>query len=296
MKDIFISYRRADSSDVTGRICDHLKMRLGDDRLFKDVDSIPLGDDFRKAIFQSVGSCKVLLAIIGADWLEIEDEQGTRRIDNTDDYVHLEIAAAIDRGIPVIPVLVTKSQMPQEHELPENLRDLAYRNAALIRADPDFHGDIDRLCNQLSKYLPDSPLEIEKNASSKQSIAQTKSAASDDERTSRLISRAVNAYSKMPLEAQLSIAFAAIGAPAWFVLLVVSTIGASWWEDSILPLSFLFSIGLVFNICGIVMAWRGMKDNNGWQTVLWVGLITNLGEAMAVVMALVLAWSKLDTP
>ena len=293
MRDIFISYRRTDSSDVTGRICDHLKMRLGDNRLFKDVDSIPLGGDFRKAIFQSVGSCRVLLAVIGSDWLKTVDEQGTRRIDDPDDYVHLEIAAAIDRGIPVIPVLVANSQMPREHDLPKNLRDLAYRNAALVRPDPDFRGDIDRLSRQLSDYLQDFAPSVEEDVSIKRTNHQMHANAVDDEYAISFTRRAAKKFSKMPVEAQFSVAFAAIGVPAWFLLLVVSTIGASWWEASIVPLSFLFAVGLVFNISGIVMALRGMKLHGDWHTVLWAGAITNTGEALAIVVVLVLAWSRL---
>ena len=70
MKDVFVSYRRSDSSDVTGRIYDHLKARLGPEHLFKDVDSIPLGKDFRRVIADAVGGCKVVLAVIGRDWLD----------------------------------------------------------------------------------------------------------------------------------------------------------------------------------------------------------------------------------
>src|SRR5215472_5182373 len=106
MRDIFVSYRREDSSDVTDRICDEMRRRLGKDRLFKDVDSIALGQDFRTVIADAVGQCKVLLAVIGKDWLTTMDKDGRRRLEDSGDYVHIEIATALTRGIPVIPVLV----------------------------------------------------------------------------------------------------------------------------------------------------------------------------------------------
>jgi hypothetical protein len=156
MKNIFVSYRRSESSDVTGRIYDQMKARFGEDRLFKDVDSIPLGKDFRTAISEAVGRCDVLLAVIGKDWLKVASDSGARRLDDPNDYVHIEIATALSRGIPVIPVLVENSVLPRSVDLPESLKELAFRNATVVRADPDFHPDMDRLCSQLGKYLPKS--------------------------------------------------------------------------------------------------------------------------------------------
>ena len=153
MQNIFISYRRDDASDVAGRIADVLKREFGEDVLFKDVDSIPLGTDFRRVIADAVGRCDVLLAIIGDDWLDAREETGGRRIDEPNDFVHIEIRAALERGIPVIPVLVERTNMPQDKDLPEPLRPLAFRNAISVRADPDFHNDMERLCRALSSLV-----------------------------------------------------------------------------------------------------------------------------------------------
>lgn len=94
-----------------------------------DVDAIQPGIDFRKAIYDNVSACSVLLAMIGAEWLEARNATGARRLDNENDYVRLEIATALGRGIPVIPVLVRGARMPKADQLPEDLRDLAYRNS-----------------------------------------------------------------------------------------------------------------------------------------------------------------------
>ena len=157
MQNIFISYRRDDASDVTGRIGDVLKSKFGDDLLFKDVDSIPLGTDFRRVIADAVSRCDVLLAIIGDKWLNATDDADNRRIDDPSDFVHIEIRSALERDIPVIPVLVEGTNMPRDRDLPEPLRPLAFRNAISVRADPDFHNDMERLCRALSSVLKRAP-------------------------------------------------------------------------------------------------------------------------------------------
>ncbi|GAB4481804.1 MAG: hypothetical protein Kow00124_29960 [Anaerolineae bacterium] len=151
-RGIFISYRRSDSADATGRLYDRLVAHYGRERIFKDVDSIPLGADFRQVIDGAVGGCAVVLAIIGRGWLSARDEGG-RRLDDPADFVRLEIESALRRGIPVIPVLVSGAVMPRETELPQALRELTYRNGTPVRPDPDFHADVDRLIRALDNLL-----------------------------------------------------------------------------------------------------------------------------------------------
>lgn len=148
---VFISYRRGDAGDVVGRIYDRLVDRFGKQYVFKDVDSIPLGVDFRKHLSDSVGQCKVFLAIISRGWVQQAD--GERRIEQGNDFVRIEIEAALHRNIPVIPVLVQGASLPAENELPPSLRELAYRNATPVRADPDFQADIARLMDGIAYHL-----------------------------------------------------------------------------------------------------------------------------------------------
>jgi hypothetical protein len=152
---VFISYRRGDAGDVVGRIYDRLVDRFGRAHVFKDVDSIPLGVDFRKHLSESVGECRILLAIISRGWLQQSD--GERRVDQTNDFVRIEIEAALQRNIPVIPVLVQGASLPSAQELPESLCELAYRNATVVRADPDFQADIVRLMDGISFHLASTP-------------------------------------------------------------------------------------------------------------------------------------------
>lgn len=146
---VFLSYRRADSADVAGRIYDRLLTVYDKAQIFKDVDSIPAGGDFRKYINRTIENADVFLAVIGTDWLG-KSERG-KRIDEADDYVRAELRSALDKDIQVIPLLVRDAKMPAEDDLPEDIRELAYRNALRIRSDPDFNNDISRLLTALNK-------------------------------------------------------------------------------------------------------------------------------------------------
>lgn len=150
---IFISYRRSDSADVSGRIYDRLVDRFGKNLIFKDVDSIPLGLDFKEYLGKKVGECEVLLAIIGDHWLDASDGIGARRLMDPSDFVRIEIESALERDIPVIPLLVRNATMPREDSLPSSLRNLVFRNGISIRSDPDFHRDMDRLIKALEKLV-----------------------------------------------------------------------------------------------------------------------------------------------
>lgn len=152
MHAIFISYRRDDSSDVTGRIYDRLVQHFGRESVFKDVDAIPLGVDFRKHLADSVGRCGVFLAVIGRNW-RLGNRAHAESADNPHDFVRIEIESAFQRGIPVIPVLVQGAAVPNENELPPGLTALAYHNAISIRPDPDFHQDVGRLIKGIETHL-----------------------------------------------------------------------------------------------------------------------------------------------
>jgi hypothetical protein len=148
---MFVSYRRDDAADVTGRICDWLRFEFGNDSVFQDVDDIEPGLDFRTVLREALDECDVLLAVIGRAWLEATDQRGTRRIDNESDFVHLEIATALERGLPVIPLLVSGATMPESRYLPPALQSLSYRQGLPIRPNPEFKADMARLMNNLAK-------------------------------------------------------------------------------------------------------------------------------------------------
>jgi TIR domain len=115
---IFISYRRDDSAGHAGRVHDRLEREFGRDLLFMDVDAIPFGADFVKVLSAEVEKCDVLLAVIGPNWLDAKGEDGNRRLDSENDFVRIEIAAALKRDIPVIPILLEGTRIPKAERLP----------------------------------------------------------------------------------------------------------------------------------------------------------------------------------
>jgi hypothetical protein len=145
---VFISYRRGDSAGYAGRVRDRLERELGRDLLFMDVDAIPLGKNFAKVLYEEVAKCGVLLAVIGPNWPDAHDEHGNRRLDDPKDFVRIEIAAALQRNIPVIPILLDGATIPKADQLPEDLKELASRNGMDIR-HASFHDDMNRLIRGL---------------------------------------------------------------------------------------------------------------------------------------------------
>jgi hypothetical protein len=152
---VFLSYRREDSADVAGRIYDRLTQAFGADRVFKDVDSMPLGVDFRAHLHDAVGRCDVLLAVVGDQWLAPASGRPSPRLADPKDFVRIELEGALQRNIPIIPVLVRGAHFPEEDALPATLRPLAYRNLLSVRSDPDFHRDMDRLIEGVRHHIGD---------------------------------------------------------------------------------------------------------------------------------------------
>ncbi len=153
MAGIFINYRRDDAPGVAGRLFDHLAPKFSRNRLFMDVDAMKPGRDFVEQLDTQVSQCNVLLAIIGPHWLEAKDHNGHRRLDDGNDYVRIELASALKRDIPVIPVLVDGSLMPSQDSLPDDLKPLTRRHALELR-HTRFSADADAIMNALEELVP----------------------------------------------------------------------------------------------------------------------------------------------
>jgi hypothetical protein len=152
LRSVFINYRRNDSEGEAGRLFDELTKQFGDNSVFMDVSAIEPGRDFRKAIDESVSSCSVLLAMIGLEWLNTKDAQGRKRLQDANDFVRIELASALRRDIPVVPVLVRGARMPMAEELPDDLRELAFRNAVEL-THARWRSDVDVLIRALRPYM-----------------------------------------------------------------------------------------------------------------------------------------------
>ena len=154
---IFLNYRREQSEWPTGRLHDRLVEVFGRERIFTDVDSIGPGQDFTKVLEDAVGSCRVLLAVIGRDWVNARDDEGRRRLENPHDWVRVEIESALRRpGVLVIPVFIDGAEMPRVTELPGALAQLSTRQGVSLSAS-GFARDTERLISTLQELFRPPP-------------------------------------------------------------------------------------------------------------------------------------------
>lgn len=149
---IFVNYRRSDTLATAGRLYDRLAQTFGRRSVFMDVDKIPAGVDFTDHLKAQVEGADAFLVIIGPGWLGALDEHDRPRISRPDDFVAIEIAAALQKNIRVIPVLVDGANMPRERELPDLLKGLARRNAVEVR-NTQFGRDADMLVGKVREAV-----------------------------------------------------------------------------------------------------------------------------------------------
>jgi hypothetical protein len=152
MGAIFISYRRDDTEGQAGRLFEDLTREFGRGAVFMDVAAIEPGRDFRRVIDQQVASCAVLLTLIGRNWVDSTDASGTRRLNDPTDFVRLETASALRRDIPVVPVLVHGARMPRADQLPDELKELAFRNAVEL-THARWSSDVQLLISSLRSHV-----------------------------------------------------------------------------------------------------------------------------------------------
>lgn len=151
MSQIFISYRRDDSAGHAGRLEEALERHFGARHVFRDVDDLPPGQPFPAALQARLRGADLVLVLIGPRWLAAERD-GVRRLSLPDDYVRMEVAQALGRGIPVVPVLLDGAAMPSADALPDDLRPLALRHAVRV-SDAGWADDVSRLVSALHVEL-----------------------------------------------------------------------------------------------------------------------------------------------
>ena len=144
---IFISYRRLDTGHVAGRVYDRLAREFPEDEIFFDVDTIPIGVNFKQHISSAVSSSAVMLVLVGGKWLGPNWKRSPWRFGSKpqEDFVQVEIESALDLGVPVIPLLVDNVAMPYLDALPNSIAEFVSLNAAAIRSGRDFHKDIEHV-------------------------------------------------------------------------------------------------------------------------------------------------------
>jgi len=149
MGRIFLSYRRTDSAAETGRLFDHLKSHFGAASVFMDTASIKSGADAVETITKNVESCDVMLAVIGKRWLASFAQKTKRHLV---DHVRIEIATALNKQIPIIPVLVARAEMPHEEYLPVDLQQVGRRQAFDI-SESKYERDVDLLIDDIEGII-----------------------------------------------------------------------------------------------------------------------------------------------
>ena len=142
---------------MTGRIFDRLIAHYGKEAIFRDIDDIPPGIDFRVHINQTLLKTHILLAIVGPQWLGMASDGSADRIQEETDPVRVEVETALRRRVPLIPVLIGTTKMPSSDQLPPGLKDFAFRNAVKVDTGQDFDYHMDRLIRAMDAILEQEP-------------------------------------------------------------------------------------------------------------------------------------------
>jgi hypothetical protein len=150
VRKIFISYRRSEAEYAAGALGRALREHFGVDFVFRDKEDIGAGASWKQRIAAEIGPDAALLVLIGKDWCKAGDAQGRNRLDNSDDPIRMEISGGLARNATIIPVLLENAVMPEEKDLPADLRPLCEHNAVKLR-DGDWQYDLERIFKMLEK-------------------------------------------------------------------------------------------------------------------------------------------------
>ena len=149
---VFVSYRRDDAAPYAGRLYDALAGRFGDDNVFMDLDTIELGTDYTEAIDRAIAASDAVIALVGRGWLSATDDEGTRRLDDPQDLLRLELERALAGDVVVIPTCVQGAELPAPDALPPSLAPLVRRQAIELR-DAAWRDDVGRLTRRLEALV-----------------------------------------------------------------------------------------------------------------------------------------------
>jgi serine/threonine protein kinase len=150
---IFLSYRPEDSAKIAERIGSRLKMHFGSKAVFSDLEQVPLGANVKKHYKQALQQEVIALVLVGNHWMSVADPGRQRRIDRPNDPLRMGLEAALEAGIPIIPLFVEGAEFPPVDDVPDSLRDILHHKGAIIRPEPEFHDDLSRLIEQLDPLL-----------------------------------------------------------------------------------------------------------------------------------------------
>ncbi len=150
-----ICYRQVDSWSVAKPIYQRLSEKFGEANVFMDLPSIKKGEDIKEKIENIITTCDVFVAVIGPNWLSVKDDEGDLRLQNPEDWIRIELSTALARDIRVIPFILPGAKMPKKDDLPDDLDNLADRNA-IVTGSERFEEDLEALveeCNDVKEPL-----------------------------------------------------------------------------------------------------------------------------------------------
>ena len=148
--DYFISYRRDDSLAEARAVYERMRAEFGTSAVFIDLDGIEYGADFHDSLESTLSGCRVMLLLIGRNWLGIDSHSGSRRIDDKLDFIRVETAFGLAHEIRVIPILINGAQLPTADNLPQDLQALT-RKQFLELDFRRFDSDVGRLIATLRR-------------------------------------------------------------------------------------------------------------------------------------------------
>jgi TIR domain len=149
---LFISFRPEDEPDFAGCLCDRLTENFGARNVFADARLLASGTDVDVILSKSLSQCRTLIVVIGKRWIGALDEHEHRRIADPADYVHREVAAALQRRLRIVPILVDGVDLPDTHSLPEALQPLTRHNAVKM-SHADFTSEVESLVRALKRFV-----------------------------------------------------------------------------------------------------------------------------------------------
>src|SRR5271166_3347247 len=234
---VFICYRREDASGHAGRLYDALAEKLGEDQIFMDVSGIEPGADFVERIDESVGVCNIMLVVIGRDWLESREPRRKRRLDNPNDYVRLEIFAALQKGIRLIPTLVRGARMPDAASLPQDIRKLTRKHAFELR-DERWISDTAILITALERTRPQTAPSVSSQQPTQPSSGEARPRPSDQagiapgrvpKNDPVLPAARTETFTEIPLRQTRWLSKRLIVTSLLLVLVLIAAVAGLWW-------------------------------------------------------------------
>jgi hypothetical protein len=154
MARIFLSFRKPDERLTRDRIYRALSGKFGEDHIFKSGTSIPGGADYTQVLPFEAAACEIMVVLIGPAWPGPVGEDGLPHLHRDDDWVRREIAASLNAGNRVVPVLLGETTMlPTPQSLPPDIAALG--NLQFVRiTDTWIDAGIEQLISVLLRLQP----------------------------------------------------------------------------------------------------------------------------------------------